>query len=366
MFAGAAGTHIAAAAGAPVIRAGARVLLAPAPDGAPRVLMIDNVCGGLRSLISLTWFAAVFAAVCRLGPRGKLALLVCAAPTALAANVLRIAALIGAAERWSVAAVDESTAVHQCLGLGAYAAALATLLAIEGLWLRLAGRPEPTTAAPARLGCTWPRLRPAGALALALSATAVAGGWARAAAAAPAEAPPTPVLPAELHIDGVRFVGQPIALASPGGDSLASAVQRAMDYRDRAGRWVRVVVVVGRDARRDIHAPQVCLAAAGAELLGRRRCSIGPAHRAIPATELITRDGADRRLHLATYRLGGRYLDSYDALQARAMLARLRGPTDVGLVRVTVPVESDDRPAARALACAAAKAVLHPGLAGRE
>ena len=48
--------------GVPAVMDGSYVYLLPDANGTPKVLVIENVCSGLRNLISLIWFASLFVA----------------------------------------------------------------------------------------------------------------------------------------------------------------------------------------------------------------------------------------------------------------------------------------------------------------
>ncbi len=64
------------------------------------VLVVGDVCAGLRSLISLLALGAVFAYQSRLSPLGSLILFVLSAPVAVVTNILRIFALVVVAHFW--------------------------------------------------------------------------------------------------------------------------------------------------------------------------------------------------------------------------------------------------------------------------
>jgi exosortase len=74
--------------GIPVLLDGAYLTL---PNG---VVEIENACSGLRSLIALTSLGAVYAYLAPLSTAGKWILLVASVPLALAANLMRVVAMV--------------------------------------------------------------------------------------------------------------------------------------------------------------------------------------------------------------------------------------------------------------------------------
>ena len=98
------------------------------PGGVPRGLIIDNVCGGLRGLIALTWFGALLAVVLRLRTCWRWVVVALALPVAIGCNVIRIAGLLVVSHYWGAAVVAEQTLLHQVIGVAAYGAAMAGLL----------------------------------------------------------------------------------------------------------------------------------------------------------------------------------------------------------------------------------------------
>jgi exosortase len=74
--------------GIPVLLDGAYLTL---PNG---VIEIDNACSGLRSLIALTSLGAVYAYLAPLSTARKWILLVASVPIALAANLIRVVAMV--------------------------------------------------------------------------------------------------------------------------------------------------------------------------------------------------------------------------------------------------------------------------------
>ncbi|MGC6489033.1 MAG: exosortase/archaeosortase family protein [Planctomycetota bacterium] len=139
------GAAIANLLGAGVVRAGDRL----APAGAEGALFVADACGGLRSLLSMITLAYCLAFFT--GPpsgRRRLVLLTLAAPLAVGANLLRIAALCLLA-RWFGVAFAEGTG-HTVANAVEWLALLGTLLGIDGALQRAVG--EAPAAHPAKRG----------------------------------------------------------------------------------------------------------------------------------------------------------------------------------------------------------------------
>lgn len=81
-----------------------------------KVLTVEDVCSGLRSLISLLAFATLFTYACRLRGYKRLVLFLSAAPIALAANVVRISVLIVVAHHFDVKLAMPGGWVHDLMG----------------------------------------------------------------------------------------------------------------------------------------------------------------------------------------------------------------------------------------------------------
>jgi len=113
------------------VRAGNRVFL----DG-DKTLVIANVCNGLRTLMTVIGFGALYAYVCRLRAGWRVVLFAMSVPVALVANSIRILGLIAVAHFW-----DEKTATgwfHDASGALIFLLAFLMMFGIERLilWVR--------------------------------------------------------------------------------------------------------------------------------------------------------------------------------------------------------------------------------------
>jgi len=114
-------------------------------------VIVDDVCSGLRYLISLLAFAAIYAYLSPLKRRGRLLLLAGSVPLALGANVIRIVLMTLVAERWGVAA-SQTEPLHTGLGLAVFVAAFVLLVAAESALLPLLGKADQHRTPPRTTG----------------------------------------------------------------------------------------------------------------------------------------------------------------------------------------------------------------------
>jgi len=98
-------------------------------SGALDEIIVGDVCSGLRSLIALIAFGALFAYIAKLSKTRKLILFAAAAPISMLANMWRIVTLTFIACRWG----SESAHgwVHDVTGYGIFAVAFVLFFAFE-------------------------------------------------------------------------------------------------------------------------------------------------------------------------------------------------------------------------------------------
>ena len=101
-------------------------------------LVVDDVCSGLKYLISLTAFGALYAYISRLRLHGKLILFILSIPLSFVANVLRVILMTVVAWRWGVEQV-EAWYFHDLFGFLLFVFAFCFLFLMESLLLRLPG-----------------------------------------------------------------------------------------------------------------------------------------------------------------------------------------------------------------------------------
>ena len=109
-----------------VVQEGSRLYMA---DGG--VMTVGDVCSGLRSLISLLAFGALFSYMCNLPLYKKWILFITAFPCAIASNVVRITALCYVANWFDVETATGK--FHDYSGLGVFVVAFTIMFGVEKL-----------------------------------------------------------------------------------------------------------------------------------------------------------------------------------------------------------------------------------------
>jgi EpsI family protein len=357
-------------------RDGNRVVL----DG-NKTFVIANVCNGLRTLISLLAFGAIYAYVCRLKGWWRLLLFVMSIPVAVISNAVRIVGLIVVADVW-----DVPTAVgwfHDVSGLAIYLVAFLLMFSIERLILmgrRMAGKPAVVTPLFAdvrrtdqdegqgkRLLATLDGRKGAFAT-VAVIVTALLTwhinrtlplNW-HAAGAAKA-------VPQELSMDGRDFHGY--------GQKLDEQTLTILETRDYIyNRYVSpgvapidLCVIFSQDNRKGTHPPDLCLQGSGDGIINKGDLAVErQGGGTVPCRELIVQSASSRLYFLYTYKCGAEYTSSFWRQQFDIVLNGLRGRDATGaLVRVSMPVTGDVDEARRWCSRFMQQALPHLDTAGR-
>lgn len=343
--------------GIPCIKVGSFIYLPPGADGQPKSLVMDNVCGGLRSLISLTFFAALFAMVCRVRGIWRILMLVLAVPVAVLCNVVRITAMNSVAHVWSAEAVGPGTWFHDLSGIAVFILALAILLGIERLIVALARWTHQTKWVDSRvlgyletlksLPATGSRyLRP---LRVPVAAVLVVNlglswWWGREGPRYYHGSVAAGAVPREIELAGQRYLSQDLPL-----DARTLAILETDDYLYRrfyqpeSGQSFDLVIVFSPDNRKGTHPPEVCLEGSGSRVLSMREQPVRLDGRVIPMRELITQDEQGWAYHLYVYKSGSRYTSSFFMQQATIFLNGLLGRNAAGaLIRLSCTTPSEN------------------------
>jgi exosortase len=108
------------------------------PDGAS--LFVAEACSGVTSVITLAPLAVLLAYLTLRRPAARIALVFAVVPLAMAGNLARVLATVGAAQRFGSEVATQGPP-HELLGLLTYAVAVGLLLAL-GAVLRSSDAPE--------------------------------------------------------------------------------------------------------------------------------------------------------------------------------------------------------------------------------
>jgi EpsI family protein len=319
-------------------------------------LIIANVCNGLRTLISLLAFGALYAYVCKLrGPwRGAMFLLML--PVAIASNFLRIVSLIFVAEFWTV---DLAAGwYHDISGLGIYVIAFALMFLIEkgifGLYA-LAGRPmTPRPLVARQLQRTdgddsprqlWSALGSRTGLAAGGAMVVLAGAsfWVGHVGRAVAQ---TGVMqhsiPSTFTIDGRAWTGYGYRL-----DERTELILENPEYILR--RYVAVgqppvdfYLIFGGANRKGVHPPDLCIEGLGDEIYTKQDLVLKDVagFGDVPVRQIVAQNRAgQKKVFLYTYRGGGSFTRSFWKQQLVVFLdALLNRPAEGALLFVSTPM----------------------------
>jgi len=351
-FAVQAGASLGNRLGADVVRAGANLQLA----GRTEALFVADACSGLRSLLGLLTVAYCLAFFVG-APRGgrRAVLLLAAAPIAVAANVVRIAALCLLARAFGVPFAEGTG--HLLANVCEWVAALGALLLLDAWCSRGAAPPGP--AAPVRMPAG-PRLVPprvaaalwlAGAALLALSLLRPAGGdQGRAARLPPAvgafqHAPRDEQELARYRRDRPRF------------QELLGTPDFAWErYRDAQGRFVHLVLLYHDSNWKSVHPPRICIEGTDMDIEADAVVAAPWLGDGATVSRIVARSRSDRSRHLTLSLFGTRDWSSgsYEAFWWHHMpRALLRDNASGFLVRVETLIRRGEDDAAAERRCAA-------------
>jgi len=351
MFATNTGVFLAGAIGILAESSGNRVFLQGEKN-----LVVANVCNGLRTLISLLAFGALYAYVCRLRGWWRVLLFAMAIPVAIAANSLRILSLIVVADVWSA---EVATGwYHDTSGILIFFVAFLMMFGVERLilWLRkLCGRPAQIVDLfhDARRGQEdedqWQRMTAAfgGRAAWAgavLMIVASAGAHYLNRSVPPVRPPGSMVMPAEMAIEGKRLYGYRQELDER---TLTILETRDYVYSRYVGAGVAPVdlcVVFSQDNRKGTHPPDLCLQGSGEGIVAKGDLVVdGVEGRGqVPCRELLVQSGAKGYYYLYTYKCGGTYTASFWRQQLSIFInGLLKRDASGALVRISTPVETN-------------------------
>jgi EpsI family protein len=323
-------------------------------------MVVGNVCSGLRTLISLLTFGALYAYVCRLRGLWRLLLFAMTVPVAIFSNALRIVGLIVVAHVW-----DVQTATgwfHDSSGVLIFVLAFLMMFGLERLilWVRSAvGKPAQIRGLFAEV-----RRGPEDAgqgQALRRSAR----GWAVWCAVGLLAAS-TCVTWWLLHAKAAPWTGDSLRGSVP--DSLIVAkrllrstegtldintqtILRTNDYlvrsyfgEDGAADPVELMVVCNGSNGEYLHPPDICLTATGATAVSKGELTVFDANEqeAVPCREIVIQDGPRRTYYLYTYRSSGSYTANYSWVRLLSgILRRLDRNAGGSLIRISTPVDGD-------------------------
>ena len=318
-------------------------------------LIVANVCNGLRTLISLLAFGALYAYVCRLRGLWRLGLFAMSIPVAVLSNSIRVASLIVVADIWSVQAATGW--YHDTSGVLIFFVAFAMMFGIERLilWARKAvGRPAQVVPLfhDVRRGPEdknqWSLMTKGltpreGWAAVVLVAVAATGTFYLNRSVPPMRPPGTLAMPRDMTVDGKRLTGYRQELDE---NTLTILETRDYAYSRYAGAGVApvdVCVIFSEDNRKGTHPPDLCLQGSGEGIVAKGEVLLDhvPGRGVLPCREIVVQNAFQGTYFLYTYKCGDSYTGSFWGQQYAIFVNGLLGRNAGGaLVRISTPVET--------------------------
>ncbi len=356
------GVAIASAAGMPVERLGAKLLI-----GAHKEMVVGNVCSGLRTLISLLGFGAVYVYICKLRGWWRAGLFAATLPVAIVSNCIRITSLIVVAYLWDV---KTATGVfHDISGFLVFVSAFLLMFGMEHviLWARAAvGRPAKIVEILdgmqrnddrgqlrrlAQTAAGWP-----GIVAIIILALSSAGVYRISGGAT--QTTSTSVIregiPSTLLAGSHEYSSQDTELDETTLTILQTSDYVMRRYEAQGSEPVDLCITYSQGNRRGSHPPDVCLEGGGASIISRADVVLPKSEdqEALPCRELILQKGGESEYYLYIYlyscRCEASYTSNWYWQQVAIMGGMLLGDKASGaLIRISIPIVDNDLPASR-------------------
>jgi EpsI family protein len=321
-------------------------------------LVIANVCNGLRTIISLLAFGALYAYVCRLRGLWRAGLFCATLIVALVANTIRIVSLIVVADLWNTEIATGWW--HETSGVMIFVLAFLLMFGLERLvlWARKA-LGHPAKVLPLFDGRLrgpedrdqWSRMvslvgRP-GAVVAGVVVVIVAAGAMWLNQTVPVGLTPDLVreaVPATLRIHGRDVRSREMELDARTLAVLEHPSYIVRSYSEPGIPPVEFCLIFSKDNRKGTHPPDVCLEGGGGDIVTKTDVTTAGG---LPCRELILQAGNAWGRHaeysvIYTYRCGGRYTRSFWVQQFVIFTNGLLHRDSSGaLVRVSTPVLGD-------------------------
>lgn len=304
-------------------------------------LLVGDVCGGLRSLISLLALGALAAYISSSKWWGKVLLLALAGPIAIAANIVRIFFLCVVGYMWGSEMAGGK--VHDYSGVLIYAVAIALFVLAEVPLRRWAGAESEEAAKGRPVLAASLRRRPAllflGTLAFLGVVTYAHLSILHAQAAAHLDAPAPVAIDIPSRIVDYKQIGNDIGVDERTQEILESSTIVIRNYASPAGRPIQLSIVHAGSTRRSLHFPEVCLVGAGWEIVKQESASVGIL---FSAKRLVLVKGDQQEAVLYWFKTGDTvtgnfFLNAFYWAKNQLMF----GTPTSAMVKVTTPVLSD-------------------------
>ncbi len=323
MLAASWGVSLANIIGIAAERVGNQVLL----DG-DKSLVIANVCNGLRTIISLLAFGAIYAYACQLRGLWRLFLFAASLAVALVSNSVRIVSLILVADVWNP---EVATGwYHDASGIMVFVIALLLMFGLERLilWARR------TVGWPAKIIPLFAGVRrdpkdneqsanlfhatrsTRGWVAVVLMLVSVGGAFWLQRSIPPRwnQSVAEGAIPERLEVAGTVMNSYPIDL-----DKNTLITLETSDYLNRVYvapgmPHLTYCIIFSKDNRKGTHPPDLCISGAGDGILTMKDLLLdgNDGDRPVPCRELIVQMAPQQRQYfIYTYKCGGSYTNSF-------------------------------------------------------
>ena len=311
------------------VRQGSRIQI---PNG---TLIVDDICSGLKYLISLMAFAALYAHICSLKKWQKGVLFLMSVPIAFLANAARVFLMVVVADYKGVETAEEWY-FHDLFGFVLFVVAFLLMFLLESIF-RMGTRADPADAPAIErakisfAGAPSRRLR--GGLYLGVGLCALLSTWLTwprptldntgALAAVPLALDDWQG--ADLHVDDHVY------------DVLGTRDVLTREYRNPEGRRVGLTVVLARQTRRRTHPPEQCFVGDGYTLTAtsQRETPLTADQAPLRVQELVFTRGDSRIVTWYFFKSGNKLSTSYWRHQIGVAFSKLAYPDSADvLVRV--------------------------------
>ena len=340
--------------GFPAVREGSYIRI---PAG---TIVVDDVCSGLKYLIALTAFGALYAYISPLKKWRQWALFGLSIPVAFLANVARVTLMVLVAFALGIGATEEWY-FHDFFGFFLFVVAFLMLFLSESVLLKDTtlnrwsssegdedGEEEAAEAAPEGAFRIPALKRP---VPLVMAGLLLVTGALSLYLTRPRPVPDPSVLLQRIPLEIGEWRGTEYELDRRTLELLGTEDVLSRSYRrDPGDPPVQLLVVLAQQIRRRTHPPEQCLTGGGSSIVRSEiwKPAIEGAPEGFAVRELELAMGNGRMLTWYFYKTGDHLNTSYWAHQARVAFSKVTNPgaTDI-LVRVETPMRGTDRMSAR-------------------
>jgi len=323
-------TNVSSVFGLVAIREGSIIHI---PNGK---LVVDDVCSGLKYLIALMAFGALYAHLSSVKTWQKWVLFLLSIPISFLANVGRVTLMVIVGYQWGVASV-EKWYFHDLFGFVLFVVAFACLFAVESLmlmklpWLGAGKkedgraseveRPSPAATPPAPQPPYHARTLAAGVLCAmgVVAALSIYVSWQR------------QVRPASAVLAGIPkslgdWTGTDQPLDAHVYEILGTRDVLSRSYVNSKGDQVTFLIVLARQTRSRTHPPEQCLSGEGYTIVGACDRDLNVGSQTIPVREIQLSRSQGPRLSWHFYKSGNHLSTSYWGHQIGIALRKLKDP----------------------------------------